>query len=201
MSDVAGIFVGGAASRMSGRAKGLLAAPGGLTIVERWGETLRGVGFGVILVGEASAYAHLGLETFADETTGIGPLGGLIALLRRAGRARCLALACDMPFVSRGLVERLCGTPAEGPILAPKRAPAMVWEPLFARYDAPRVLPLAIAQAQQGEHSLQRLLDRAGASTLALSAEESAELDDWDSPGDMATRAESTPKGHTPSAE
>ena len=184
MSDLAGIFVGGAASRMGGRAKGLLPAPEGLTIVERWSEILRSLGAGVVLVGEAGAYSHLGLEAIADQPPGIGPLGGLIALLRRAGPARALALACDMPFVSSSLVERLCTTPATpAPILAPRRDDH--WEPLFARYDAARVLPHALAHAEAGQRSLQRLLDRAGAAPLSLSPREELELGDWDSPGDI----------------
>jgi molybdopterin-guanine dinucleotide biosynthesis protein A len=184
--DFAGIFVGGAASRMGGRPKGLLPSPEGAPIVDRLAAILASLGLGVVLVGDAGPYERLGLERIADEPVGIGPLGGLVALLRRAGSSRALALACDMPFVSREIVERLCVTPAAAPILAPVRRGR--WEPLCARYDAARVLPLAISQADAGVHSLQRLLVRAGAAPMPLSEREESELDDWDSPEDLGAR-------------
>jgi molybdopterin-guanine dinucleotide biosynthesis protein A len=168
---------------MGGRPKGLLPTPGGVPIVERWCMLLRSVGAGVVLVGEASAYAHLDVERIADDPPGIGPLGGLISLLRRAGASRALAFACDMPFVTRELVDRLSTTPSGAPILAPKRGDR--WEPLCARYEPARVLPLALAQAASPDHSLQRLLDRAAAEALPLTPAEEAQLNDWDSPDDL----------------
>jgi molybdopterin-guanine dinucleotide biosynthesis protein A len=179
---------------MGGRAKGLLASPEGPSIVERWERILRGLGHDVVLVGgrtEHDAYAHLPIERIADEPPGIGPLGGLVALLRRAAGSRVLAVACDMPFVSRDLVDRLGKFPADGPILAARRDGR--WEPLFARYDAASVLPLALARAREvaGSRSLQRLLDQCGAVELPLSPGEEHELDDWDSPEDTEdTRTE-----------
>jgi molybdopterin-guanine dinucleotide biosynthesis protein A len=144
---------------------------------------MRALGVGVVLVGDAGAYAHVAVERIADDPPGIGPLGGLVALLRRAGPARALAFACDMPFVSRELVERLRATPAAAPVLAPRRGDR--WEPLCARYEPARVLPIAVAQAASSGHSLQRLLDRAGAEALPLDPAEEEQLRDWDSPADL----------------
>ncbi len=81
---VAGIFVGGAGARMGGRAKGLLRAPDGRTIVERWCAVLEASGIrDIVLVGVRGAYVGIRLETIDDEPRGIGPLGGLIALTMR----------------------------------------------------------------------------------------------------------------------
>lgn len=168
---------------MGGRAKGLLPAPDGRPIVERWVQLLESVGADVVLVGACDAYAHLGLERVEDDPPGIGPLGGLVALLRRAGPAPALAVACDMPHVSRALVERLVEAPAAAPVVAPRRDGR--WEPFFARYDAPRVLPVALARVAAGAHALQGLLDAAGAAELPVSAGEMRELGDWDSPADL----------------
>ena len=181
---IAGIFVGGAGTRMGGMAKGLLAAPGGEgTLVDRWRSVLAAAGIDrVLLVGKHPAYAGIaGLEAIDDEPPGIGPLGGLVALLRRAGDGPALALACDMPFVSRALVERLLAAPP-APVVAPRREGR--WEPLCARYDAPRVLPLATRAAAGPRHGVGRLLDEVGAVELPLAPGEGAELDDWDSPAD-----------------
>jgi molybdopterin-guanine dinucleotide biosynthesis protein A len=183
MTAVAGVFVGGLALRMGGRPKGLLTAPDGVTIVERWRAMLSAMGVPVVLVGEGGAYASLGLPMVHDEPRGVGPLGGLVALLRHASVHPALAFACDMPFVSRVLVERLLAAPADAPIVAPRREGR--WEPLCARYDPHRILPLAIARVASPHHSLQRLLDDAPAVELPLSPEEAAELRDWDSPEDL----------------
>jgi molybdopterin-guanine dinucleotide biosynthesis protein A len=166
---------------MGGKAKGLLHAPGGVTIVERWKELLGELGVPVVLVGDASAYEGLGMEGLQDEPPGVGPLGGLVALLRHAGERGALAFACDMPFVSRGLVERLVAH-VDAPVVAPRREGR--WEPLCARYAA-GVLPAAVARAASPHHSLQRLLDENGAVELPLTPEEVGQLRDWDSPEDM----------------
>jgi molybdopterin-guanine dinucleotide biosynthesis protein A len=180
---IAGIFVGGAATRMGGRAKGFMQAPDGRSIIERLCAMLRAIGVAdVILVGEHPAYTGLGLEALEDEPRGIGPLGGLVALLRRAGAARALALACDMPFVSRDLLERVVAA-NDAPIVAPRLGDR--WEPLCARYEAARVLPVAQRRVATGDHSLQRLLDEASAAELPLLPSDAEELRDWDAPGDI----------------
>ncbi|HXX68118.1 MAG TPA: NTP transferase domain-containing protein [Polyangiaceae bacterium] len=179
----AGIFVGGASRRMSGSPKGLLIAPGGLTIVERMRAVLAECGVDdVVLVGASSAYAALGLPAVEDQPSGIGPLGGLVSLLRRADGGYALAFACDMPFVSATLVRGLLDAPAAA-VVAPLRGG--LWEPLCARYDAALVLPIAEQCAAQRVHSLQELLAAAGAAQLPLSEDRRHELRDWDAPEDV----------------
>ena len=188
---IAGVFVGGRGMRMAGAgaaggtggvAKGLLTAPGGGTLLDRWRAVLGASGVEVVLVGRHEAYASLGLEMVDDDPAGIGPLGGLVALLKRAGGGHALAFACDMPFVSEALVGRLLGAPTAA-IVAPRRDGR--WEPLCARYDAARVLPPALRRIAAKEHSLQRLLDEAGATALPIEPNDAHELHDWDAPGDV----------------
>jgi molybdopterin-guanine dinucleotide biosynthesis protein A len=180
---LAGIFVGGASTRMGGRPKGLLVTAGGDTIVDRWRAVLKDAGVTrIVLVGSHAAYTHLAPEMLHDSPPGIGPLGGLVALLARAGDGDAIAVACDMPSVSVGLVTRLLTAP-RAPVVAPRIEGR--WEPLFARYDAGRVRALAEAQTRERDHSLQRLLTRAGAAELPLLADEARQLRDWDRPEDM----------------
>jgi molybdopterin-guanine dinucleotide biosynthesis protein A len=184
---LAGVFVGGAGSRLGGVAKGLMRAPGGGTLVDRWCRLLADLGIDVVLVGDHEAYRDLGLPLVDDDPPGIGPLGGLVGLLRRAGEGHALALACDMPFVSPGLLARLAALARQpdGPrAVAPRTGGA--WEPLFAAYDARHVLPVAVARAARGARSLQGLLDEAGALELPLDPGQAAELKDWDTPADRS---------------
>ena len=81
---IAGVFVGGASSRMGGRPKGLLATKDGTSIVARTIALARAVASDVVLVGRADAYAALGLAAIADAPGGEGPIAGLVALLERA---------------------------------------------------------------------------------------------------------------------
>jgi molybdenum cofactor guanylyltransferase len=182
---IAGLFVGGRATRMGGRPKGLLPTASGQTIIARSRDLLGDLGVQVVLVGAHPAYGDLRIETVADAPADIGPLGGLVALLRRTGAGRALALACDMPFVSRAVLERLLRAD-DGAVHAPRRDGR--WEPLCARYDAPRVVPVAERRARAGLHALQGLLDEVGAAELLLAAEEEPDLRDWDTPGDVAAR-------------
>ena len=187
-SLLAGIFVGGRSTRMGGRPKGLLEVTPGVTVVARWRALFERLEIPAVLVGGHAAYAHLGIPAIADEPHA-GPLGGVLALLAHAGDRMAIAVACDMPFVSEALVRRLAFAPrasaAPAPALAARREGR--WEPFFARYDSPVVLPIARAEAQAGRFSLKGLLEAAKAAELVLSDTEAEELDDWDTPEDAAS--------------
>lgn len=173
MKTVAGILVGGASRRM-GRPKALLRADG-VTLIERTAAVAREAADEVVLLGrppfELPAALH-GMAIIHDLHPGIGPIGGLEALL--AARAGCavLLLACDMPRITANLLRRLQSnadaepvvfvTPGEPPqrhpccALYPPSAAATVTQHVAAgRYammdllDAmrPRSIPLAPAEA------------------------------------------------------
>lgn len=143
----------------------------------------------VVLVGQNAAYADLGLPSLSDAPGGIGPLGGLRALLEHAeerGVQSALVLACDLPHVTPELVRRLSTEVPDALALAPRERD--LWHALSARYalSARAVVDEAVAA---GEHSLQRLFERFGdgARELAVNDAELRALVDWDSPEDMAS--------------
>jgi molybdopterin-guanine dinucleotide biosynthesis protein A len=177
MRTVAGIFVGGMSRRMGGRPKGLLLAPSGETIVERWRRMFGELGLDVVLVGRRDAYAHLAIEGLDDDPAGIGPIGGLAALLRHAGGGTAIAVGCDMPFVSGELLGKLVSHPSEACAIAPARG---AWEPLFARYTGSRPLEVATRYIEGGGRALHGVLERLDAEPLVLTDDEYEELRDWD---------------------
>ena len=177
-----GVLVGGAGRRMGGAAKGLLVAPTGESIVARWRALCAATGLDCVLVGNAQAYADLGMPAIADAAAGAGPLGGVVALMRVRPTEPVIAVACDMPRVTAPLLARLAAAAPDAPATAPRRADR--WEPLFARYDSARVLAIAERHLAAGKLSLQELLTVAGAQPLALDDGEWALLEDWDEPGD-----------------
>lgn len=197
------IFVGGRGLRMGGVAKANLKVADGRTILERTlaccteaSRSAFGVSAPIWLVGESSAYAAHQLPCIADDPAGVGPIGGLRALLRQLPPARsALALAGDMPLITAELLARLHRETPGAAALAPRDAEGR-WQPLFARYQAGRVLPEIDAALAAGKTSLQHLFARLGAEArvLALSEMEQSCLHDWDRPGDMNTGCPESPE-------
>jgi molybdopterin-guanine dinucleotide biosynthesis protein A len=104
MLDVEGfILVGGASSRM-GRDKSRLMF-GSQTTVERIGAVMAEVASRVRLVGGSDDRNRF--QSVPDLTDSWGPLGGIQAALHAAEAEWCILIACDLPFVSAGLLQRL----------------------------------------------------------------------------------------------
>jgi molybdopterin-guanine dinucleotide biosynthesis protein A len=190
-SLLVGLFVGGRGSRFGGIAKGNLRHPSGVRLIERLASVCRAAlpEAPIVLVGERAEYADLGLTTLADEPSGIGPLGGLRALVSfalRKGLDAAIAVACDMPFVTAELVTRLACEDPTATALAPRQDGR--FQPLAARYSVSTLTVLDAAIAA-GEHSLQGVFARLGdgAYTLVVEGEESLALTDWDRPEDLAS--------------
>lgn len=178
---LAGIFVGGAARRMNGVAKGLLDAGRGETIVARLARIARENKLEIVLVGAGAAYDALALERLTDAREGAGPLAGLVALLEAAKGGDVVVLACDMPAIAPSVIEKLAGGRA-GVTIAPKRDGR--WEPLCARYAA-SVRIEATERLARGALAMHALLDAVNAEVLPLDDAERATLLDWDSPEDV----------------
>ena len=167
---------------MGGRPKGHLATRDGGTVASRTVALARLVACEVVLVGRADAYVGLGLESVADAPGGGGPLAGLVALLMRAGEGDAIALACDMPYITTAMIERLATHAPGAAAVAPRQEGA--WSPFFARYDAGAVLACAKAKLADGAGP-RAVLDAVGATELPLDQDERRALRDWDTPEDV----------------
>jgi molybdopterin-guanine dinucleotide biosynthesis protein A len=169
--------------------KGNLPGPGGERLLERLvAECAKALpGTRPVLIGDAPAHADLGLRTLADAPSGVGPLGGLRALLlhaKEAGAWGAVALACDLPYLSAPLIGRLATESPEAFLLAPREG--ALWHTLVARYSV-LALPAVDATLAAGERALQRVAGRLGdhAHALSLTPKELDELRDWDTPDDV----------------
>lgn len=192
-----GILVGGQGRRMGGVPKGNLDA-GGQPLLVRTIElchaalrarhaTHESRDAGVVLIGDSHAYAAPGVQRLDDLPPGVGPLGGLNALLVAALERRCLAvaLAVDMPHLDAALLERLLGEHVAAAALAPRQDGR--WQPLFARYRPGEVLPVVRELLSRGQSALQAVFGElaTGAVELELDVREQAQLRDWDTPEDV----------------
>ena len=117
-------------------------------------------------------FADLGLPVRADEIAGVGALGGIHTALRWAaerGRSGALVVACDMPWISAGLlrliVQRAVFTSADA-VVAESGGRRGI-EPLCAWYSV-RCLPRVERMIGEGERRVHRLIDRIQADVIPV---------------------------------
>ncbi len=128
----AAILAGGAARRFGGRDKSRLFVRG-RTIIVRQVEVLQRVADDVFIVGaQAERFADLGLPVHGDAIPGAGAMGGVFTALEVARAERVLVVACDMPFLSEGLLARLVALTGEADAAWVRTARGV--EPLLACY-------------------------------------------------------------------
>lgn len=154
----AAILAGGLARRLGGADKGALVV-GRARIIDRQLAALSVVADDIrIVANDPARYAGLRIPVIADAIAGAGALGGLYSALLDARHERVLILACDLPFVTTALLERLVADssgPDEIDAVVPRSARGV--EPLCALYSR-RCAGAARARIERGELSIAGLL-------------------------------------------
>ncbi len=152
------IVLAGGESRRLGRDKALLPWRG-RTLIEDLVVRLQKISDDVLVVtGAQRRYQEiLHVPIFADEIKDIGPLGGLYTGLHHARYSYSLVVACDMPFLSKAVIDVLRShidqsVKAVVPSLQNHRVPT------FAIYHKDCLGMIEKLHAQ-GRSSLQDLLD------------------------------------------
>jgi molybdopterin-guanine dinucleotide biosynthesis protein A len=120
----------------------------------------------VVVAKPGSSLPPLEVAVWDEPEAPSHPLTGLVAALERAG-GPVIALACDMPFVSPGLIARLAA--AQG-VAAP------AGEAFPARYE-PSALPVLRA-GLAGEAAVRAVLAELGAAPVEADAEELVGIND-----------------------
>ncbi len=134
----AAILAGGRARRYDGAHKALLVVDEatGARVIDRQLDALEGVADDIRIVSDDPApYAALAVPVVPDAIPGAGPLGGIYSALLAAAHARVIVLACDLPFVTRPLLERLVAEAADDVDAVVPRSRGGL-EPLCALYAA-----------------------------------------------------------------
>src|SRR5690349_2157420 len=128
------IFGGGRATRLGGVNKALLDV-GGQRIVDRILAAIEPLADEIVVLTNDDALHELpGVRLVYDPEPHAGVLPALAAGLAAATGELCLAVACDMPFVSGGLFEALLRIQAEtsADVVIPRTAGYL--EPMHAVY-------------------------------------------------------------------
>jgi len=155
MFDVEGFILVGGASRRMGRDKALLEF-GGRPLLDRIAHELSAVTSAVSLVG--ARQTHSSFKNVPDVYEQWGALGGIHAALMAAKTDWAAVVACDLPFVTRALFERLVAfvsntTDAVVPIQPDGRP-----QPVCALYRVAACLPEIESLVATGEHTPRALL-------------------------------------------
>jgi molybdenum cofactor guanylyltransferase len=140
------ILAGGASSRM-GKDKSRLLLDG-RTLTETLAASLSEVVSSVTVIGRNAD--DLGLKSSPDLVAGWGALGGVHAALASCQRDWALVVACDIPFASAQLFERLVGFREGFEAVAPIQADGYP-QPLCSLYRVEPCLERAEALIADGE--------------------------------------------------
>jgi molybdopterin-guanine dinucleotide biosynthesis protein A len=128
------ILAGGESSRM-GQDKGLLHLLG-IPLIERVLLQVDGLSDKVMLVtNQPDEYRRFGVRMRTDARPGTGPLGGVYSALHYATHDCILVLSCDMPFVSRPLLEYMLSVAPGWDAVVPRLGDSERIEPLRAVYS------------------------------------------------------------------
>ena len=157
MLDVEGFILVGGASRRMGKDKAAVVIDDA-TCLERVATALSAAVASMSLVGARRSYDGVSLENVPDVHPGWGALGGIHAALSTTKKDWALIVACDLPFVTPELFQRLKSFIAEGldaivPIQSDGRP-----QPLCALYRRRTCLPEIEALIAAGEHTPRALL-------------------------------------------
>jgi len=150
------ILAGGRSVRMGGRHKALLPWAGG-TLLGHIVTQGRAAAREVLVVGGDGLEVPAPALSISDIFPGKGPLGGLHAGLSAASFERCVAVGCDMPFVSARILRALLDLGAGYGAAVPQAADGL--HPLLAAYSR-RCLPAIEERLRSDDRRLVSFLDQ-----------------------------------------
>lgn len=186
-----GILAGGRGSRLGGLDKAWLRRDG-VPQVQRLAARL-GPEVDEVLVSanrDPAAYAGLGLVAVADRIAGLGPLGGLDALVHASSGERLLTVPVDVVNINDCLLRRLAACGAQGAYAVDDDGP----QPLVALWPLATLRPAVIAAIERGDLAVHALQARLGMAALRL---EGVRFGNLNTPQDLAAAGIDPGRGET----
>lgn len=119
IKDVSGVVLAGGRSTRYGENKALVKLHG-IPLIERVLDVMRPIFRRVIIITNTpDEYSYLELPMYQDIIKGLGPLGGIITGLRVIPDSGFF-VACDMPFLSQGLIRHIVEIKADFDVVVPR---------------------------------------------------------------------------------
>ena len=173
----------GGQSRRMGTDKALLPlAAGGEPMLRVVLKRLSAVADDVLVVANnREKYEEFGAPVVPDLRPDIGALGGIQAAIASSAHDHCLVVACDMPFLSLPLLQRMADEPRDYDVLVPlvpgesrQRSDGLVFQTLHAIY-AKQCLPFIEQRIIEGKKQVVAFFEDVRVRTLDI-----AEIRRWD---------------------
>ncbi len=131
-TEITGIILAGGKSSRMGTDKGLLLL-NGKSMVEIIADTLKSIISQIIIISNGNNYDNLGYKVYADIIKNCGPMGGVYTGLSYSNTEKNLFVSCDMPFLTKEIVELITENSKDAQITIPEHEGKL--EPLCAVYD------------------------------------------------------------------
>jgi molybdopterin-guanine dinucleotide biosynthesis protein A len=156
MNQIEAFILAGGASRRMGTDKSRLTLEG-QSFIERIANTLSKISLKVTVVGQD--YNDLSFESIPDVYPKWGALGGVQTALATCRADWALVVACDLPFVTSELCERLVALRESHDAVVPIQQDSRP-QPLCALYKREPCLAQAIQLIQEGHRRPLDLIER-----------------------------------------
>ena len=168
-SDITGIILSGGKSSRLGEEKGL-AAFNGKPLVSYAIEVLRPISGKLIISAnnQIEEYEKYGYDVVQDEFSGVGPMGGILACLKKSESRFNLILSCDTPFISTALYEYLLKSAEYYQVVVPKHDGFI--EPLCSIF-ATNVLWELQNSMERGSYKMRDFFDKVNFKAIDISPE------------------------------
>jgi molybdopterin-guanine dinucleotide biosynthesis protein A len=151
-NEVTGIVLAGGRSKRMGEDKSLMRL-NGKTMIEFSIDALKPLCSKVIISSKQSIYDFTGCQVWHDEIENQAPIIGIYSCLKRSETDVNIILSCDVPLISKELLEFLLANSADHEITVPIHDNGMI-EPLCGIYkkSATGILKVCI---DEGNFSMQ----------------------------------------------
>jgi molybdopterin-guanine dinucleotide biosynthesis protein A len=157
-SNITGVILAGGKSSRYGSNKAL-AELHGTPLIERVLGVMGSVFSDLILITNSPMeYAHLKLPMKEDLIKGLGPLGGIYTGLESISDEAGFFVACDMPFLSEGLIRHMLTISGDYDAVVPK----IDWKietlhTLYRKSCLPAIKDLIDSRSYQAKRFFQRI--------------------------------------------
>ncbi len=156
-AEISGVILAGGKSSRYGSNKALVEFHG-IPLIKRVVGVMQSLFKYIILItNNPDEYEFLRLPMRKDLIEGLGPIGGVFTGLTAIPSEAGVFVACDMPYLNRGLIRYIVETRGSADIVVPRVDDKM--EPLTALYSKVCLQPVkSLIQSQK--YKLSELFDR-----------------------------------------
>jgi molybdenum cofactor guanylyltransferase len=166
--EVTGIILAGGESSRMGTDKGLSVLCG-QPLISYAIQVLSGLCDNIIISSSSGSYQKFGFPVVADDVSGIGPMGGIYSSLKHSNTEKNLVLSCDLPFVSKELMNYILQQGEAFEVAVPWEG-GRHYEPLCGFYTV-SILERMNAFIQKGNYKLPDLFEQISINRLVINSD------------------------------